>query len=149
MVSTNNAHPYKQKSEFIMAEVATAFFKVEDMVFLLGVTRIDLISKSFFHFFALGSFLELDVFRTRHRSMTQEQWDEEDELFLWLKHNKASLNSTKLKSIIRRHIPPAVRARLWQEVSGGTRFMSRVPNLYHDTCEKLFGKGKFILRSNT
>ena len=89
-----------------------------------------------------GCFLELDVFHTHHRSMTQEQWVEEDELFLWLKHNKASLNSTKLKSIIRRHIPPSIRARLWQEVSGGSRFISRVPNLYHDTCEKLFGKGE-------
>eukprot|EP00795_Rhopilema_esculentum_P012152 gene12152-2761_t len=87
-----------------------------------------------------SSFMELDVFHSKHRSMTQEQWDEEDELNLWLKHHKASLNSSKLKSVVRRHIPPPVRARLWHEISGGSRFMSKVPNLYHDTCEKLFGK---------
>ena len=89
--------------------------------------------------------MELGVFHSKHRSMTQEQWDEEDELNLWLKHHKASLNSSKLKSVIRRHIPPPVRARLWHEISGGSRFMSRVPNLYHDTCEKLFGKGWLCL----
>ena len=75
--------------------------------------------------------------------MSAEQWQEEDELNSWLKHNKASLNSTKLKSIVRRHVPPNVRARLWQEVSGGSSFMSKVPNLYHDTCQKLFGTGMY------
>ncbi len=86
------------------------------------------------------SFLSLDVFqRDNRRELTEE---DSETLNFWVKFQKASTNQTKLKKYVRKHVPAPVRARLWQELSGGSNFMSKLPNIYQETCVKLFGKGE-------
>ena len=94
-----------------------------------------------------SSFLSMDVFKTGDRHLTDEHKEDEKDIDLWLKYKIASTSDKKLKKIVRRRVPPTVRARLWQEVSGGTTLMSRTPNLYQETSEKVFGKGKSMFEN--
>ena len=87
------------------------------------------------------SFITMDIFSPGSRELSPEGIEEIEKLKVWLKYQKASTNKDKLKRIVRQHVPPTCRPRLWQETSGGSSFMSRVPNLYQETCQKLFGKG--------
>eukprot|EP00794_Sanderia_malayensis_P005611 gene5611-6301_t len=83
------------------------------------------------------SFLSLGVFHHHEVELNEEDRDAKN---FWVKFHKVSASESKLKKYVRKHVPATVRSRLWQEVSGGSSIMSKLPNLYHETCVKLFGK---------
>ncbi len=93
------------------------------------------------------SFLSLDVFR---RDINRElSAEDEENVNFWKKYKKAAAKTSKLKNYVRQHVPATFRPRMWQDISGGSSFMSRLPNIYQETCLKLFGKGIEIVSSST